>query len=173
MSRPLEGGNSMRFECSDQPLNHTNHQLHWELENYHFLRRSRCTAWKKCAVEPESCLSATCKCEVAAGAGLAENRNRGAVTSCDSRNPVFYEDEVDIHPNPKVGADWGLRGLQRKVVTSDQNKKYFLSGALQATTGQVIYIFSLKKSTILFIDLLRALRRRCRSSRTFTPIVDN
>ena len=28
-----------------------------------------------------------------------------ALASCDSRNPVFYEDEVDIHLNPKIGAD--------------------------------------------------------------------
>ena len=61
-----------------------------------------------------------------------------ALASCDSRNPVYYEDEdeVDIHLNHKIGADWGLRGQQRKVVTPGQNKKYFLAGTLQANTGR-------------------------------------
>lgn len=33
-----------------------------------------------------------------------------ALTSWSPENPVFYEDEVDIHLNPKIGADWQLRG---------------------------------------------------------------
>lgn len=96
-----------------------------------------------------------------------------ALANCDSSNPVFYEDEVDIHLNPKIGSDWGLRGQQRKVVTPGQNKKYFLAGALQAKTGQVTYVGSASKSTVLFIELLRMLRRRYRSAKTITLIVDN
>jgi len=96
-----------------------------------------------------------------------------ALARCDNRNPVFYEDEVDIHLNPKIGSDWGLRGQQRKVVTPGQNKKYFLAGALQAKTGQVTYVGSSSKNTVLFIDLLRALRKRYRSAKTITLIVDN
>lgn len=37
---------------------------------------------------------------------------------CRAEDPVFYEDEVDIHLNPKIGADWQLRGQQKRVVTS-------------------------------------------------------
>lgn len=33
-----------------------------------------------------------------------------ALAKCSAENPVFYEDEVDIHLNPKIGADWQLRG---------------------------------------------------------------
>lgn len=29
-----------------------------------------------------------------------------ALASCSTEHPVFYEDEVDIHLNPKIGADW-------------------------------------------------------------------
>jgi hypothetical protein len=32
-----------------------------------------------------------------------------ALAKCSAENPVFY-DEVDIHLNPKIGADWQLRG---------------------------------------------------------------
>ena len=96
-----------------------------------------------------------------------------ALASCARHNPVFYEDEVDIHLNPKIGSDWGLRGLQRKVITPDQNNKYFLAGALPAKTGEVTDVGSASKSTVLFIDLLRALRKRYRSAKTITLIVDN
>ena len=66
-----------------------------------------------------------------------------------------------------------MRGQQRKVVTLGQNKKHFLAGALQAKTGQVTYVGSNSKSTVLFIDLLIALRKRYRSAKTITLIVDN
>lgn len=32
------------------------------------------------------------------------------LAGCSAEHPVFYEDEVDIHLNPKTGADWQLRG---------------------------------------------------------------
>ncbi|HBT8544472.1 TPA: winged helix-turn-helix domain-containing protein, partial [Klebsiella pneumoniae] len=32
-----------------------------------------------------------------------------ALDECSAEHPVFYEDEVDIHLNPKIGADWQLR----------------------------------------------------------------
>ena len=37
-----------------------------------------------------------------------------ALARCSVDHPVFYEDEVDIHLNPKLGADWMLRGKQKK-----------------------------------------------------------
>ncbi len=37
-----------------------------------------------------------------------------ALGNLASSNPVFYEDEVDIHLNHKIGSDWELRGQQRK-----------------------------------------------------------
>jgi len=96
-----------------------------------------------------------------------------ALENYDCSNPVFYEDEVDIHLNPKIGSDWGLRGKQRKVVAPGQNNKYFLAGALQAKTGQLTYVGSASKTTMLFIELLRMIRRRYRSAKTITLIVDN
>jgi hypothetical protein len=38
---------------------------------------------------------------------------------------VLYEDEVDIHLNPKIGSDWGLRRQQRKVVTQVRTGNIF------------------------------------------------
>jgi transposase len=63
-----------------------------------------------------------------------------ALAQCSAEHPVFYEDEVDIHLNPKIGADWQLRGQQKQVVTPGQNEKYYLAGALHSSTGKVSYI---------------------------------
>lgn len=49
--------------------------------------------------------------------------------------PVFYEDEVFIHLNPKIGADWKLLGKQKRGVTPEQNEKYSLDVALHSGTG--------------------------------------
>ncbi len=49
-----------------------------------------------------------------------------ALASCSIEHPVFYEDEVEIHLNPKIGADWQLRGQQKRVVTPGRNEKYIL-----------------------------------------------
>lgn len=35
---------------------------------------------------------------------------RKALDECSAEHPVFYEDEVDIHFNPQIGADWQLSG---------------------------------------------------------------
>ena len=60
-----------------------------------------------------------------------------ALVSCSIEHPVFYEDEVEIHLNPKIGADWQLRGQQKRVVTPGRNEKYYLAGALHSgTDGQ-------------------------------------
>jgi hypothetical protein len=52
--------------------------------------------------------------------------------------PVLFEDEVDIHLNPKIGRDWMLRGHQRKIVTPGKNEKFYLAGALDVLTGKLI-----------------------------------
>jgi hypothetical protein len=44
---------------------------------------------------------------------------------------------VDIHLNPKIGADWQLRWQQKRVVTPGQNEKYYLAGTLHSGTGKV------------------------------------
>ncbi len=43
------------------------------------------------------------------------------LANCGTEHPVFYEDEVDIHLNPKISADWQLRGQQKRVVPLGQN----------------------------------------------------
>lgn len=53
-----------------------------------------------------------------------------ALNECSTEHLIFYEDEVDIHLNPKIGTDCQLRGKQKRVVTAVQNAKNYLAGAL-------------------------------------------
>ena len=78
-----------------------------------------------------------------------------ALAKCSVENPVFYDDEVDIHLNPKIGADWQLRGLQKRVVTPGQNETSYLAGALHSNTGKVSYVGGNSKGSSLFIILLK------------------
>ncbi len=96
-----------------------------------------------------------------------------ALAKCSAENPVFYEDEVDIHLNPKIGADWQLRGQQKRVVTPGQNEKYYLAGALHSGTGKVSYVGGNSKGSSLFIRLLKHLKATYRRAKTITLIVDN
>lgn len=96
-----------------------------------------------------------------------------ALDECSAEHPVFYEDEVDIHLNPKIGADWQLRGHQKRIVTLGQNEKYYLAGALHSGTGKVSYVGGNSKSSSLFISLLKHLKATYRRAKTITLIVDN
>ncbi|GDD94023.1 IS630 transposase [Escherichia coli] len=96
-----------------------------------------------------------------------------ALDECSAKHPVFYEDEVDIHLNPKIGADWQLRGQQKRVVTPGQNEKYYLAGALHSETGKVSNVGGNSKSSVLFIGLLKHLKATYRRAKTITLIVDN
>lgn len=51
-----------------------------------------------------------------------------ALGQCNAAHPVFYEDEVDIHLNPKIGADWQLRGQQKRVIVTNDAKLIHLNG---------------------------------------------
>jgi len=95
------------------------------------------------------------------------------LAQCSQDHPVFYEHEVDIHLNPKTGADWQLRGQQKRVITPGQNEKYYLAGALHSGTGRVSYVGGSSKSSSLFISLLQHLKATYRRAKTITLIVDN
>lgn len=95
-----------------------------------------------------------------------------ALEKYSAEHPVFYEDEVDIHLNPKIGADWQLRGQQKRVVTPGQNEKYYLAGALHSCAGKVSYVGSNSKSSVLFIALMKHLKATYRRAKTVTLIVD-
>jgi transposase len=89
------------------------------------------------------------------------------------RDVVLYSDEVDIHLNPKVGPDWTPAGQRKMVVTPGKNEKNYLAGAWNPVTGTLVAVEGERKTSDLFIDLLRDLARRYRLHGTVHLVVDN
>ena len=85
----------------------------------------------------------------------------------------MYQDEVDIHLNPKIGLDWMNQGQQKEVVTPGQNEKRYLAGALNARTGELTVVEGTRKNSALFIALLTALRENYPRARRIHVILDN
>jgi len=86
---------------------------------------------------------------------------------------AVYEDEVDIHLNPKIGLDWMNRGQQKEVVTPGQNQKRYLAGAMNAKTGLLTVVEGRRKNSWLFLALLDALVEDYRTARRIHVILDN
>jgi transposase len=86
---------------------------------------------------------------------------------------VFYEDEVDIHLNPKIGLDWMGYGQQKETMTPGKNEKRYLAGALEVRSGTVIWVEAAHKTSYLFLDLVDELRQRYPQARRLHLILDN
>jgi transposase len=89
------------------------------------------------------------------------------------REQAFYEDEVDIHLNPKVGLDWMVRGQQKEVMTPGKNEKRYLAGALDVRTRELVWVEGVRKTSYLFLDLLDKLVRRYPEAQRLHLILDN
>lgn len=86
---------------------------------------------------------------------------------------AVYQDEVDIHLNPKIGPDWMVRGQQKEVLTPGQNVKRYVAGALDARTGRLCWVEGERKSSDLFIALLWKLPRVYPEAKVIHVILDN
>ena len=84
-----------------------------------------------------------------------------------------YQDEVDIHLNPKIGLDWMVRGQQKEVMTPGQNVKRYLAGAMNAMTGELVWVEGDRKNSDLFIALLKRLSERYSRAKVIHVILDN
>jgi transposase len=91
----------------------------------------------------------------------------------DPRDVMVYEDEVDIHLNPKIGSDWMPRGLTREVVTPGRNRKAYLAGALDVRSGLVHVVAGDRKHSGLFLDLLARLLALHPDARRIHVVLDN
>lgn len=86
---------------------------------------------------------------------------------------VVWEDEIDIHLNPKIGDDWMLRGQQKSVLTPGRNEKRYLAGAQEAQTKELIVVEGRRKTTALFVLLLWELTQRFSKAERIHVILDN
>jgi transposase len=85
----------------------------------------------------------------------------------------FWEDEIDIDLNPRIGADWMLRGTQKRVVTPGLNVKRYVAGALDAKTGRLTWVRGRRKNSELFVALLTRLLRLNPDRRVIHVVLDN
>ena len=86
---------------------------------------------------------------------------------------AVFQDEVDIHLNPKIGPDWMNRGKQKQVVTPGQNVKRYIAGALDAQSGQLIWAQSDRKNSLLVIALLNKLAVTYPRAKAIHIVLDN
>jgi transposase len=98
---------------------------------------------------------------------------RRLIRRLSTREVVVYVDEVDIHLNPKIGADWMLCGEQKTVLTPGKNEKRYLAGALDAKTGKLVWVEAERKNSDLFILLLWRLTKEYPQARQIHVILDN
>jgi transposase len=86
---------------------------------------------------------------------------------------VVYEDEVDIHLNPRIGLDWMVSGQQKQVLTPGKNEKRYLAGALDVRSRKLIWVEGERKTSLLFLRLLWELVQRYPQARLIHVILDN
>ena len=86
---------------------------------------------------------------------------------------AYWEDEVDVHLNPKIGLDWMVRGQQKEVPTPGQNEKRYLAGAQDCRTGELVWVEGEKKNSLLFLLLLWELVQRHPEATRIHVILDN
>ncbi|MCA9904585.1 MAG: IS630 family transposase, partial [Anaerolineae bacterium] len=98
---------------------------------------------------------------------------RALIENLPENEVALYEDEVDIHLNPKIGRDWMLPGTQRLVVTPGKNEKHYLAGALNAKSGEVHYVNNGRKNGYLFRLMLDELAAQYPKAAKIHVIVDN
>lgn len=85
----------------------------------------------------------------------------------------FYVDEVDIHLNPKIGADWMNCGTQKQVMTPGNNVKRYLAGALDVRSGVLTWVRADRKDSLLFIALAQKLAEENPQAQRIHLVVDN
>jgi len=98
---------------------------------------------------------------------------RRLARNATAAEPVFFEDEMDVHLNPKIGRDWMLKGQRRYVRTPGQNRKRFVAGALNAATGKLTWVDDQSKASELFHKLVWKLMGEYRNCRRVHLILDN
>ena len=95
------------------------------------------------------------------------------IATLPRKERLFYEDEVDIHLNPKIGLDWMGYGQQKEALTPGKNEKRYLAGALDVRTGVILWVAGDRKTSYLFLDLLDKLRKKYPHAGRLHLILDN
>lgn len=84
---------------------------------------------------------------------------------------ILFEDETELHTNPRIQRCWMPRGDQRSVLTPGRNAKVFVYGALNARNDEVVTRVCDKDNSTSFIRFLGQVLRRYPGQRIYL-IVD-
>lgn len=101
------------------------------------------------------------------------NEIRRLLESLPADEVALYEDEVDLHLNPKIGWDWMGYGQQKEVKTPGQNQKRYLAGALDVRSQEVLWVEADHKDSWLFVQLLGKLFQHYKEAKRIHVILDN
>jgi transposase len=93
--------------------------------------------------------------------------------SLPANEVAFFQDEVDINTNPKIGCMWMPKGEQAQVPTPGDNVKRYLAGSMDWRTGKLVVTEGDRRDADLFIAHLDELRRRYRGFGKIHVICDN
>jgi transposase len=86
---------------------------------------------------------------------------------------VLYEDEVDIHLNPKIGYEWMFAGEQNRVVTPGNNVKRCVAGGLDPKTHRILWVVGDRRNSELFLQFLRRVVEKHPEATRIHVILDN
>jgi transposase len=101
-------------------------------------------------------------------------RIEGLLATLPKDETAVFQDEVDVHLNPKIGSCWMRRGQQAEVVTPGNNEKRHVAGSLHWRTGRLLASQpATRRNSELFLRHLDDLRQRLRSFRRIHVICDN
>jgi transposase len=95
------------------------------------------------------------------------------IDSLPADEACVWEDEADIDLNPRIGFDWMLSGTQRRVMTPGKNVKRYLAGAMDAKTDRAIWVKGERKTSRLFIGLLKKLLIEYADKTVIHVVLDN
>jgi transposase len=101
------------------------------------------------------------------------NQLQRLIASLPRREAAVYEDEVDIHLNPKIGLDWMGHGQQKEAWTPGKNEKRYLAGAKDVRTGEIHWVEAEKKDSWLFLAMVKKLTVVYAKARVIHVILDN
>jgi transposase len=101
------------------------------------------------------------------------NQIRTLLQTLPRGHVAVYEDEVDVHLNPKIGLDWMGLGQQKEVMTPGKNQKRYLAGAWDVRTRQVVWVEAERKTSNLFLDLLDKLLETYPQAKVIHVVLDN
>lgn len=101
------------------------------------------------------------------------DRIAARVASASVQDEVFYQDEADLHLNPKIGATYLKRGQQSIVLTPGKNVKRYIFGALNARTGSIVSGIVEQKNAAMFVEFLKYLSASYRRASRLHLVLDN